>query len=157
VAHGVDLSGLAFAVGEGRRFPRRPARQCRRRKTKSPACGFGRRRRSSRLANQVSLVADRLAADEDPGLDDRELAGLYAVVVIQATGGEAEPKPSKKYFQQDGHRHWVFTGTLFDKKGQGWPIQLPPAARATTQPRSILCLASCDAHPVRAGILEFVE
>ena len=24
-----------------------------------------------------------------------------------------------KYFQQDGHRHWVFTGTLWNPKGQG--------------------------------------
>ena len=35
----------------------------------------------------------------------------------------------KKYFQRDGHRHWVFTGTLFDQKGQGWPIQLMAAAK----------------------------
>jgi RNA-directed DNA polymerase len=35
----------------------------------------------------------------------------------------------EKYFQQDGHRHWVFTGTLFDQKGQGWPIQLMEAAK----------------------------
>ncbi len=33
-----------------------------------------------------------------------------------------------KYFQQDGHRHWVFTGTLLNPKGQGWPIQLMSAA-----------------------------
>ncbi len=35
----------------------------------------------------------------------------------------------EKYFQHDGDRHWVFTGTLFDQKGQGWPIQLMAAAR----------------------------
>ena len=35
----------------------------------------------------------------------------------------------EKYFQQDGHRHWVFTGTLRDQKGQGWPIQLMEAAK----------------------------
>ena len=35
----------------------------------------------------------------------------------------------EKYFQQDGHRHWVFTGTLFDQKGQGRPIQLMEAAK----------------------------
>jgi len=35
----------------------------------------------------------------------------------------------EKYFQQDGHRHWVFTDTLFDQKGQGWPIQLMEAAK----------------------------
>jgi RNA-directed DNA polymerase len=34
----------------------------------------------------------------------------------------------KKYFWQDGHRHWVFTGLLLDQKGQGWPIQLMTAA-----------------------------
>jgi RNA-directed DNA polymerase len=44
------------------------------------------------------------------------------------------PKKSRKwikekYFQQDGHRHWIFTGTLFDQKGQGWPIQLMAAAK----------------------------
>jgi len=33
-----------------------------------------------------------------------------------------------KYFQQDGHRHWVFTGTLLNPKGQGRPIQLMSAA-----------------------------
>ena len=35
----------------------------------------------------------------------------------------------EKYFQQDGHRHWVFTGTLRGQKGQGWPIQLMEAAK----------------------------
>ena len=35
----------------------------------------------------------------------------------------------KKYFPHDGHRHWVFTGTLRDQKGQGWPIQLMAAAK----------------------------
>jgi RNA-directed DNA polymerase len=34
----------------------------------------------------------------------------------------------KKYFQQEGHRHWVFTGILRDHKGQAWPIQLMTAA-----------------------------
>jgi RNA-directed DNA polymerase len=33
-----------------------------------------------------------------------------------------------KYFQQDGYRHWVFTGTLLNPKGQGRPIQLMSAA-----------------------------
>jgi RNA-directed DNA polymerase len=33
------------------------------------------------------------------------------------------------YFQQDGHRHWVFTGTLWNQKGQGRPIQLMSAAK----------------------------
>src|SRR5215472_2080435 len=33
------------------------------------------------------------------------------------------------YFRSDGHRHWVFTGTLRDHKGQGWPIQLMSAAQ----------------------------
>jgi RNA-directed DNA polymerase len=35
----------------------------------------------------------------------------------------------EKYFPRDDHRHWVFTGTLLDKKGQGWPIQLMAAAK----------------------------
>ena len=35
----------------------------------------------------------------------------------------------EKYFQPQGHRHWVFTGTLRDQKGQGWPIQLMEACR----------------------------
>jgi RNA-directed DNA polymerase len=34
----------------------------------------------------------------------------------------------KKYFRQEGHRHWVFTGIMLDQKGQGWPIQLMAAA-----------------------------
>ena len=33
------------------------------------------------------------------------------------------------YFRPDGHRHWVFTGTLRDQKGQGRPIQLMAAAK----------------------------
>jgi len=33
------------------------------------------------------------------------------------------------YFRSDGHRHWVFTGTLRDQKGQGRPIQLMTAAK----------------------------
>jgi RNA-directed DNA polymerase len=33
------------------------------------------------------------------------------------------------YFPPDGHRHWVFTGTLRDQKGQGRPIQLMAAAK----------------------------
>jgi len=33
------------------------------------------------------------------------------------------------YFPPDGHRHWVFTGTLFNQKGQGRPIQLMAAAK----------------------------
>jgi RNA-directed DNA polymerase len=33
------------------------------------------------------------------------------------------------YFRQDGHRHWVFTGTLLNQKGQGEPIQLMEAAK----------------------------
>ena len=35
----------------------------------------------------------------------------------------------KKYFPPDGPRHWIFTGTLSDQKGQGWPIQLMEAAQ----------------------------
>jgi RNA-directed DNA polymerase len=34
-----------------------------------------------------------------------------------------------KYFPPDGPRHWIFTGTLLDQKGQGWPIQLMKAAQ----------------------------
>jgi RNA-directed DNA polymerase len=33
------------------------------------------------------------------------------------------------YFPPDGHRHWVFTGKLFNQKGQGRPIQLMEAAK----------------------------
>jgi RNA-directed DNA polymerase len=44
------------------------------------------------------------------------------------------PKKSRKwiktnYFRRDGHRHWVFTGTLLNQKGQGRPIQLMVAAQ----------------------------
>jgi RNA-directed DNA polymerase len=35
----------------------------------------------------------------------------------------------EKYFLRDGDRHWVFTGTLLDPKGQGWPIPLMAAAQ----------------------------
>ena len=34
----------------------------------------------------------------------------------------------KKYFQQVGHRNWVFTGTIRDSTGKAWPIQLMNAA-----------------------------
>ena len=33
----------------------------------------------------------------------------------------------KKYFRQEGHRHWVFTGLLRDHKGKEWPSQLMAA------------------------------
>ena len=33
------------------------------------------------------------------------------------------------YFPPDGNRHWVFTGTLRDQEGQGWPIRLMAAAK----------------------------
>ena len=44
------------------------------------------------------------------------------------------PKKSRKwlkknYFPHDGQRHWVFTGTLLNQKGQGRPIQLMAAAK----------------------------
>src|SRR3954449_1932347 len=35
----------------------------------------------------------------------------------------------KRYFRKDGHRHWIFTGTLLNQKGREWPIQLMAAAR----------------------------
>ena len=35
----------------------------------------------------------------------------------------------KRYFRQEGHRHWVFTAVLRDQNGQGRPIQLMSAAR----------------------------
>jgi RNA-directed DNA polymerase len=34
-----------------------------------------------------------------------------------------------KYFRRVGHRHWVFTGKLYDAKGHGWSIELMSAAR----------------------------
>lgn len=36
---------------------------------------------------------------------------------------------TKQYFRQDGHRHWLFTGTLPDKHGKGIPIHLMEAGR----------------------------
>ena len=44
------------------------------------------------------------------------------------------PKKSRRwikttYFRQEGHRHWVFTDTLLNPKGQGRPIQLMAAAK----------------------------
>jgi RNA-directed DNA polymerase len=33
------------------------------------------------------------------------------------------------YYRQDGHRHWVFTGTLSNRNGQGRPIELMAAAQ----------------------------
>src|SRR5919205_861441 len=48
-------------------------------------------------------------------------------------GGGAPGKDGKwikmTYFPADGPRHWVFTGTLLNQKGQGRPIQLMSAAQ----------------------------
>ena len=33
------------------------------------------------------------------------------------------------YFPPDGHRHWIFTGTVYNRKGQGYPIRLMTAAQ----------------------------
>jgi RNA-directed DNA polymerase len=33
------------------------------------------------------------------------------------------------YFPLDGHRQWIFTGTMYDRKGQGYPIRLMTAAQ----------------------------
>lgn len=38
---------------------------------------------------------------------------------------------NKKYFRQEGHRHWIFTGTLPDSKGKEWPIDLMEAGRVS--------------------------
>jgi RNA-directed DNA polymerase len=35
----------------------------------------------------------------------------------------------KKYFKRMEHRHWVFTGVLRDRKGNGWPIHMMAAAK----------------------------
>jgi RNA-directed DNA polymerase len=35
----------------------------------------------------------------------------------------------KKYFRSEGHRHWIFSGTLPDKDGKGIPISLMEAGR----------------------------
>jgi RNA-directed DNA polymerase len=35
----------------------------------------------------------------------------------------------KRYYRNDGHRHWIFTGTLFHQNGQGRPIELMVAAQ----------------------------
>jgi RNA-directed DNA polymerase len=39
----------------------------------------------------------------------------------------------KKYFRQEGHRHWIFHGTLPDKDGKGIPISLMEAGRVTVR------------------------
>jgi RNA-directed DNA polymerase len=58
--------------------------------------------------------AERLIRDSTPRNCQRNLASLSI---------------KEKYFQQDGYRHWVFTGTRFDQRGQGRPIQLMEAAK----------------------------
>lgn len=35
----------------------------------------------------------------------------------------------KKYYRAEGHRHWIFTGTLPDRDGKGIPISLMEAGR----------------------------
>ncbi len=37
----------------------------------------------------------------------------------------------KKYFREEGHRHWIFTGTLSDKDGKGIRIDLMEAGRVS--------------------------
>jgi RNA-directed DNA polymerase len=37
----------------------------------------------------------------------------------------------KKYYRAEGHRHWIFTGTLPNKEGKGIPISLMEAGRVT--------------------------
>ncbi len=39
----------------------------------------------------------------------------------------------KKYFRQEGHRHWIFHGTLPNKDGKGIPISLMEAGRVTVR------------------------
>jgi RNA-directed DNA polymerase len=39
----------------------------------------------------------------------------------------------KKYFRQEGHRHWIFHGTLPDKEGKGIPVSLMEAGRVTVR------------------------
>jgi len=39
----------------------------------------------------------------------------------------------KKYFRQEGHRHWIFHGTLPDKDGKGIPVSLMEAGRVTVR------------------------
>jgi hypothetical protein len=46
----------------------------------------------------------------------------------------------EKYFQQDGHRHWVFTGTLFDQKGL-------PHTHLPAPPISIWVSMGVGVHP----------
>jgi RNA-directed DNA polymerase len=36
---------------------------------------------------------------------------------------------TKKYYRAEGHRHWIFTGTLADKEGKGIPISLMEMGR----------------------------
>jgi RNA-directed DNA polymerase len=39
----------------------------------------------------------------------------------------------RKYFRQEGHRHWIFHGTLPDKDGKGRPISLQEAGRVSVR------------------------
>jgi len=39
----------------------------------------------------------------------------------------------KRYFRHEGHRHWIFHGTLPDKDGKGIPISLMEAGRVTVR------------------------
>jgi hypothetical protein len=41
------------------------------------------------------------------------------VAVVPSTAPEEEPEMNQDdLFPPDGHRHWIFTGTLRDQKGQ---------------------------------------
>ena len=47
---------------------------------------------------------------------------------------QRHPKKNRKwlktnYFPPDGHRQWIFTGTVYNRKGQGYPIRLMTAAQ----------------------------
>ena len=53
-----------------------------------------------------------------------------------------------KYFRREGDRHWVFTGTLFDQRGRGRPIQLMEAAKV----RIIRYVKIRTRQPLRSGV-----
>jgi RNA-directed DNA polymerase len=45
----------------------------------------------------------------------------------------------ERYFQANGHRHWIFTGKLRDRNGKEWPIALMEAGKVSIRRQWKIC------------------
>ena len=95
-----------------------------------PGRRSGRPEGPDELATSPSLLGRVLA--NEPAAWNR-LVALYAPLVWhwcrKRHRGRSRTWIKKRYFQASGHRHWIFTGTLFHQNGPGRPIELMVAAQ----------------------------